>query len=124
MKFILAKEYLYWWPIKIELPDPTNPGKWKTMSYTHQFAGVDEDAAIALGKEIEALPTQEERKTREHDLLIQATRGWRDVVDEDGNEVEYSEEVFRQALQQTWYRVALYSAYANSLASPAARKGN
>ncbi|MER9851249.1 hypothetical protein NKJ55_28815 [Mesorhizobium sp. M0106] len=124
MKFVLVKEYVYWWPVKIELPDPENPGKWKIMSYTHQFVGVDEDEAIALGKEIEALATPEEKKAREHDLLIKASRGWRDVVDEERNPVEYSEEVFRQALQQTWYRVGLYSAYANSLASPAARKGN
>ncbi|MER8964494.1 hypothetical protein NKI25_02020 [Mesorhizobium sp. M0808] len=124
MKFVLAKEYLYWWPIKIELPDPDKPGKWKTMSYTHQFAGVGEDEANALNKEIEALPTAEAKRAREHDLLIKASRGWRDVVGEDGNEVEYSEDVFRDALQQTWYRVALYNAYAASLASPEARKGN
>ncbi|MER8437033.1 hypothetical protein NKH36_16625 [Mesorhizobium sp. M1312] len=124
MKFVLTKEYRYWWPVKIERPDPVNPGKWQVQSYMHEFVGVSEDEAKALNKEIEALSTAEDKRAHEHDLLIKASRNWRDVIDDDKNPVEFSEELLRQALQDTWYRVGLYNAYASSLASPAARKGN
>ncbi|MER9047589.1 hypothetical protein NKH89_09975 [Mesorhizobium sp. M0923] len=124
MKFVLTKEYRYPWPVKIHRPDPVNPGKWQIQSYTHEFVGIGEDDAKALEKEIEDLKTPEERRAREHDLLIKASRGWRDVIDESKNPIEYSEELLRQALQDTWYRVGLYNAYVGSLASPEARKGN
>lgn len=124
MKFVLTKEYRYWWPVKIERPDPVNPGKWQVQSYMHEFVGVSEDEAQALRKEIETLPTDEEKNARQHDLVVKASRNWRDVIDEDKNPIEYSEDLLHQALQDTWYRLGLYNAYANSLASPAARKGN
>ncbi|MER8946094.1 hypothetical protein [Mesorhizobium sp. M0959] len=124
MKFVMTKEYRYWWPVKIERPDPVNPGKWQTQSYTHEFVGVSEDEAKELEKEIAALATAEEKSARQHDLIMKASRNWRDVIDDHKNPVEFTEELLRQALQDTWYRVGLYNAYASSLASPAARKGN
>ncbi|TIV68873.1 MAG: hypothetical protein E5V89_21210 [Mesorhizobium sp.] len=124
MKFVLAKEHLYWWPVTVDMPDPDKPGKWLKFSYTHQFVSVGNDEAIALQKEIAELKDDAEKAARQHDMLVKASRNWRDVVDEDKQEVPFSEEALRAALEHTWYRAGLYNAYFKSLTSDEARKGN
>lgn len=124
MKFKLTTEYLYWWPVTIKLPDETLPGKWTTQTFTMQFAAMTEGRGRALQAEIEALPTEEERNARKHDVLLECARDWRDVTDEHGQPVEFSRDALNQALGIVWFRMAILTAWARSLAGEDARRGN
>jgi len=124
MKFQLSTEYLYWWPVTITLPDENQPGKWVKQNFTMQFAAIDEDRAKEIHAEISALPSEEERNARKHDLLVEACRDWRDVIDGKKQPLPFSRELLVQALGVVWYRTGIYEAWARSLAGEEARKGN
>ncbi|CDX19603.1 conserved hypothetical protein [Mesorhizobium sp. ORS 3359] len=124
MKFKLIDEYTYWWPVTVDMPDPDKPGKVVSQSFTMKFQAMRADDGVAMMKEIAALPTIEERSAKEHEELMRVCKGWRDVVDEKGDEVEFSEAALRAALQFAWFSRGLYKAYARSLAPDEARKGN
>lgn len=123
-KFRLTTEHLYWWPVAIEMPDPDRPGKWTTQSMTMQFASMTSEEARKMSARIAELPTQAERQAAEHDILIACCRDWRDVLDEDGEPLPFSEEALRGALSLVWYRVGIYTAFAKSQQSEAGRRGN
>lgn len=123
MKFVLASEHLYWWPVTVEMPHPDKAGQWVKQSFTMQFAAIDEDDARKKAREIAKMP-EEDRGDHQHDMLISACRNWRDVADENGSDITFSPETLRLALNQPWFRAAVYNAYARSLASDGARKGN
>ncbi|TIV69448.1 MAG: hypothetical protein E5V89_18760 [Mesorhizobium sp.] len=124
MKFKLVDEYTYWWPVPVDMPDPEKPGKIITQSLTMLFQAMPADEAEALVKEIAALPTVEERMARQHDEILRVSKGWRDVVDGNGEDVEFSTEALRAAMQFSWFSRAVYRAYAKSLTPDEARKGN
>lgn len=124
MKFKLIDEYRYWWPVTVEMPDPEKPGKTVKQSFTMQFQPMPADEGEAMLKEIAALPTPEERLSRQHEELMRVCKGWRDVVDDKGDEVDFSTEALKAALQFSWFSRGLYRSYASSLAPDEARKGN
>lgn len=125
MKFVLSPEHVYWWPVKVRLPDPDpkRAGKIVEQEFRMQFVAIPTDEARALAEEIAALPP-EEREEREYDLMLRAARGWSDVYDQDGEELTFSPDLLKSVLQQQFYRVAILRAYADSLTGEAARKGN
>ncbi len=123
MKFVLASEHLYWWPVTVEMPHPDKPGQWVKQSFTMQFAALGEDVANAKARAV-AKMAPEEQADHQNDALIDACRDWRDVTDPSGAEIPFSTELLKQALNQPWFRVGLYNAYGRSLASEGARKGN
>lgn len=123
-KFRLTTEHKYWWPVTIDLPDPDKPGKWTTQSMTMQFVSMTADEARAIQERIDGLPTDKERAEAQHDHLIAASCDWRDVVDDDGEAVPFTQEALRSALSITWYRVAIYRAWAKSQVAEEGRKGN
>lgn len=125
MKFVLSSEHVYWWPVKVKLPDPdpNRAGKIIEQEFRMQFVAIPTDEARALAEEIAALPP-EEREEREYDLMLRAARGWSDVYDQDGEEPPFSPDLLKSVLQQQFYRVAILRAYADSLTGEAARKGN
>lgn len=125
MKFVLAAEHVYWWPVKVKLPDPeqNRAGKIIEQEFRMQFVAIPTDEARALAEEIAALPP-EEREEREYDLMLRAARGWTGVHDQDGEDLTYSPDLLKSMLQIPFYRAAILRAYADSLTGEAARKGN
>lgn len=125
MKFKMTAEHLYWWPVEVQQPstDPKKAGQLETMAMNILFAAIDRDEAKAADEEIAKLPVAE-RAAREFEHLEKAIRGWDEVEDEDGHPVPFSLETFRQAMQRTWFRIAVYKAYAASLAGDEARRKN
>lgn len=124
MKFKMIDEHIYWWPVEVQIPEPDKPGKTVTQSFTMQFKAMGADAGTALLKEIEALPTPEERQARQHEELLRVCQNWRDVTDDKGEDVPFSAEALRSCLQFSWFSRGLYKAYWRSLAPDEARKGN
>lgn len=125
MKFVLTSEHVYWWPVKVKLPDPDQKraGKLIEQEFTIQFAAMPEDEARELAAEIAALP-QAEREARQHEAILVVSRGWAGVFDENGEEVPFSAELLREAIRSPFFRLAIYNAYFASTSGEAARKGN
>ncbi|MBE0695073.1 MAG: hypothetical protein IH590_18500 [Aquamicrobium sp.] len=124
MKFVLTSEHVYWWPVKVRLPDPDpkRAGKIVEQEFMMQFAAISSDEARAVMEEIAALP-EAERAEREHDLMLRVARDWSGVYAQDG-EVAFSPDVLKSMLGIGFYRLAIYRAYNDSMTGEAARKGN
>lgn len=124
MKFSLVDDYAYFWPVTVDRPDPDNPGRWVAEDFEMEFTAMDQDEAEALQNEIMALPA-EKRAARQHDQILKVARGWRGIVDDDGEEIAFSRERLEKMLKAgAWYRLGIYRAYYASLSKDEARKGN
>lgn len=123
MKFKITDTYTYWWPVDVILPDPDKPGKTIKQSFEVQFEAIGADESEKLLEEIAKLPAEEQRK-RQHAELIRVTKNWRGVTDGSDEDVAFTEELFRAALQRSWFSRGVYRAYATSLMPDEARKGN
>ena len=125
MRFNPTAEHTYWWPIKIVKPHPEKSGQWLTESFEMRFASVSSDEAERISKQIAELKTDEERAEHEHDQLLNVSRDWRGVEDDDKQPVPYTREMLLAMLKAApWYRAGIYSSYARSLVRDEARKGN
>ncbi len=125
MKFVPTAEYTYWWPIKVRLPHPEKSGQWMVESFEMQFVAIDQDKAQAIADEIGEIKDVKDRQAREHDQLLNACRDWRGVVDNDKQQVPFSQELLVTMLKTgPWYRQGIYESYARSLFSDEVRKGN
>lgn len=124
MKFSLVEDYTYFWPVTVDRPDPENAGRWVAEDFEMEFTAMSQDQAEALDLELLNLPA-DQRAARQHDHLLKVARGWRGVVDNDGEEVTFSRERLEKMLKAAaWYRLAIYKAYQASLHKDEARKGN
>jgi hypothetical protein len=126
MKFKVTAEHLYWWPIKVRLPnpDPKRAGTFVEQEFKMQFAGLPLDEAKAIENEIKQLPA-EEREEREHEHIIRVARDWNeDVVGEDDQPIPFNVETLRELLQSVWVRKAIYVGWAQSQTGEEARRKN
>ena len=124
MKFTLAKTYRFWWPVEVRMPDPDNPGRVVKQTLKIQFEPKPRDEVIAAQEHYDTLNTARERADHEREQLLAVVKNWDDVVDEDGGAIAFSAEAFDQALQTSWFRTAVYAAYADCLNGNEVRLGN
>ena len=124
MKFILTETNQYWWPVKVQMPDRNNPGKFITYELEVLFEPESQDKALDRLEEGSKLTSPRARMEHERKQLFDVCRDWRGVEDEDGNAYKFTPENFRRALNQSWFRRAIYNAYADSLNGEEARLGN
>ncbi|HBS99194.1 MAG TPA: hypothetical protein DEB47_04870 [Citreicella sp.] len=125
MKFKLAKSYRYWWPVTIRQPDPDNAGKLVEMKLKLLFEPSNREEVLESQKRFSELASEAERMEHETAQYLRVVKGWDDVVDEDdGQQVPFSEELFRQALSHSWFRAGVERAYVESLLGEEARLGN
>lgn len=124
MKFVQTTEYVYSWPMNVKLPHPDKAGHWKVETFRMQFAAVPNDRAKEIIEEIAALKPAD-REARQHDSLLEAARGWEDVVDENKQPIPFSREMLLEVLNAgPWYRDGIYKSWWKSLQSDEARLGN
>lgn len=124
MKFVLETTHRYWWPVKVRIPDPEMAGKIIEQTLKIQFEPKGRDEALASQEVYEALTSAKDRADHEQKQLMDVCKGWDDVVGADKSSVAFTEENFRLALQHSWFRTAVYQAYADSLNGQEARLGN
>jgi len=124
MKFVLETTYRYWWPVKVRIPDPETAGKILEQTLKIQFEPQGRDEALAAQELYDSLPTVKERADHEHAQLLLVCQNWDDVVAKDGGAISFTAENFQSALQRSWFRTAVYQAYADSLNGQEARLGN
>lgn len=125
MKFQLTETDRYWWPVTVRVPDPNTAGKVVEQTFNMQFEPVSRDEAIAHEEGYATCKSAAERVSHERNHLMRIAKGWNeDVVGPDNKPVPFTEETFRQALQKSWFRIAVFNAYAESLNGEEARLGN
>jgi len=124
MKFKLTPIHRYWWPVPVSIPNPDAPGDFVTQVLKVQFEAQSREDALASQERYAKLKTVRERACHEHDEMKAIVRNWDDVVDDDGGAVAFSQDALESALQQAWFRKALYLAYAASLNGEEPRLGN
>lgn len=124
MKFKLVENYTYWWPVKVSIPNPDRPGKFVNQSFDVKFKALPKSEADTMRDEFSRLETEEERNKHQDDLLHRVCSDWRGVEDDAGEEAEFTSSSFLQAMEWSWFRTAVYLAFAESLAGDQARKGN
>ena len=123
-KFKITDQYLYWWPVKVEVPSERNSGKLDTQAFEVQFRALPSDEVQRITDEIAAITDPKERAAREHETLVEAVKDWRDVEDDNGNEVNFSEENLRALLRWPFVRTGFYRAYSASISGDKNRLGN
>ncbi|WP_174800680.1 hypothetical protein [Martelella limonii] len=124
MKFVLLDCNRYWWPVKVRMPDTENPGKFVTYELEIQFEAESQDRAMERLEAAAKLTSPRERMEHERKHLFEVCKDWRGVEDEDGHTWTFSPDNFRRAINQSWFRQAIYTAYAESLNGEEARLGN
>ena len=115
MKFVLVEKHLYWWPVTVRVPDPDQPGKFAEQELQVQFEARRQEEAVALQEAYARLSTPRERAEAEIAELRAICQGWDGVVDGNGNPVPFSEETFARALDQSWFRAGVWTAYHQSV---------
>lgn len=126
MKFVLTKKHLYWWPVTVAVPHPdqARAGEMLEMTFRMQFEALPRDEAKAIYEQAKSLPAGE-AEAQSHADLMRVVQGWDDdVIDDDGRPIPFSPEALQQLLQISWYRLAVYRAWAASQVGEAARRGN
>lgn len=126
VKFVVTKTHLYWWPVKVRMPnpDPRRAGDVQEFTFKAQFEAIGTEEADEIIAELNALPAADRGK-RQHDLLLRVVKGWNeDVIDEDKNPIEFSEAVFRDLLDMGWFAAGMWRAWGDSQRAEGGRRGN
>ena len=123
MEFVLSDEPIrYWWPVAVAIPHPEKPGAILKQELQVLFEAEDQDEAVARQEVFLQLESNADRIEAEKKHLLSKIHDWKGVVAKDKAQVPFSEENLRRALQQSWFRIGVYEALAESLNGKAARK--
>ncbi|KMO39611.1 hypothetical protein [Methylobacterium aquaticum] len=121
--FVVASQRLFWWPVTVSIPHPTEAGRQEKHTFDMQFRALPQDEARRIDEERNALP-EDEQAARMFDFIHQVAVGWRDVVAEDKTDVPFSRELLEQQLQFPWFRDGILRAYEEAVTGGEARLGN
>lgn len=121
--FVIAPKRLFWWPVTVGIPHPDTAGVIEEHTFEMQF----EALSLERGREIDAERNRlsaDERDARSFDFLFEIAKGWRDIVDADGNDVPFSREALEAQLNIAWFRTGVLAAYERAMTGQQARLGN
>lgn len=106
--FILKKIESYFWPVKIQLPK--SGGGFSNHEFQALFKRIPQS-------DLKKLIEGEEGKAPTDKAFCEAVMiGWKDVKDEEGNDLEFSDETFNQLLEIPQVAQTLVNAYVDSIA--------
>ncbi|WP_264047480.1 hypothetical protein [Methylobacterium flocculans] len=121
--FVVAAKRLFWWPVEVKVPHPEKAGEFQEHTFEMQF----EAMSLERGREIDAarnaLPA-DKRDAFNFDYIFELTKGWRDIVDADGEAVPFTRENLEAQLGFAWFRTGVLAAYEQAITGQAARLGN
>jgi len=120
--FVTTDEYFFWWPVTVHRPSRVNPGELTEEVLKVEFEALGDDELDKITEEIAALPTEKERRARQHDVLLRVVRNWAEVEDADKRSVPFTTERLAAEIRHPSFRTALYLAYAEATAG--ARRKN
>jgi hypothetical protein len=124
MQFQLVKNHRYWWPVNVRIPDPETAGKIIEQTLKIEFEAEDRDVSAARASRYRELTDPKDILNHEVKLMTEVCKNWDDVIDPQKAPVPFTEDNFASALNQEWFRNAVFLAYGESLAGEEARLGN
>ena len=114
MAFVLTAHTSYWWPVEVRLPDPHEPGQMVRQTFRAKFHPLLLDRAIAAEQAMKEEADPAAYSALECQTLRELVLDWAEVVNDAGEPVAFSAEVFEVALQRQWFRQALFHAFYQS----------
>jgi hypothetical protein len=124
MKFKLVDDLVFWWPVKVSIPDTTKPGQFVEQELEIEFEALSQNEAQELDKLLLDADSVTARLDRENILLRRVCRDWRGVVGENDQPIGFSSDALNKALGFGWFRTGVYLAYASAMAGDQARLKN
>jgi len=124
MKFTLSKSRRFWWPVKVRIPDPEQPGKVIEQVLRVQFEPKSREALLVAQETAAQLKTMRELTEHETREALAIVKNWDDVVGDDGQLIPFSPANLELALQETWFRRGINEALSESMNGEEARLGN
>ena len=103
MAFVRKKVKTFKWPVEVEEPSNTKPGKFEKSEFTAIFKRVKMS-------ELEGVTDAESAS-----LLKKVLVGWEGIKDEDGKDVAYSDKTRSQLFDDPYVLRAVINAYTESL---------
>lgn len=123
-QFVLAESARYWWPVTVRVPDEKRPGELVQQKLRVQFQPTSRDEALRAVEERASITAARDLIEHDRSQIETVVTDWSGVVDPDGNDVPFSRDALRMAIDQSWFRTAIERAYAESLYGEAGRLGN
>lgn len=120
MQFVVTKEHLYWWPIKVSMPSADDAGEVQSFEFQMRFRALARSRVAEIDAEAAQNPGI--------DIIGQTVRevsvGWdQNVVDEHRAPVPFSKETLAEAMENGWFTKAVWNAYVASIKDDP-KKGN
>ena len=119
MAFVLKQSSSYVWPVTVKLP--INGGKFEKQTFDAEFKRLPQTRINKLQVEVQARVKSSERNETVDDSITDQSIaeelliGWSGVLDEDGDEVPYTESMKQQLLDIPTLASAIIVAYFDSL---------
>lgn len=114
MAFVLKQSgSTYFWPVRIDVP--ADGGRFKRETFEVEFESIAQS-------ELEKLTQQAAEETIKNiDFARRVVVGWREIIDDEGNEMPFSTSSFEQILDVPMVAGAIASAYFESVAGRQAK---
>lgn len=124
--FKLQDDFTYRWPVKVQVPSLTTPGKFEIFQFIAHFEAWTKEDAEAFDKALKAqFDAEAPGPTVDPDEILKTVlKGWDDVFGPDEKPVEFNEATRDLMLSKPWNRIALYEAWNASVDPKARRAGN
>ena len=119
MAFVLKQSSSYVWPVTVKLP--INGGKFEKQTFDAEFKRLPQTRINKLQVEVQArIKSSERNETADDSISDQSIAeelliGWSGVLDEDGDEVPFTESMKQQLLDIPTMATAIVVAYFDSL---------
>jgi len=124
MALVLKQKEPYRWPLKITLP--TDDGKRVTESFTGIFAWLNQSRIEEIRRTVRmqsmGLADPDQQEIDDISAAKEVLVGWADVLDDEGDEVPFSDRALDQLLQLPTVAGQIVKQWQQSL--EAAKKGN
>ena len=119
MAFVLKQSSSYVWPVTVKLP--ISGGKFEKQTFDAEFKRLPQARINKIQIEVQARIKSSERNEATDDSISDQSIadelliGWSGVLDEDGDEVPFSESMKQQLLDLPTMATAIIVAYFDSL---------
>ena len=125
MAFVLKQSNSYTWPVSVKLP--ADGGKFEKQTFDAQFKRLPQGRINEIQVDVQTrIKASERNETLEGSISDQSIAdellvGWSGVVDGDGDEILFSEELKEQLLDISTVASAIIVAYFDSLTGSKAK---
>lgn len=107
MAFVLKRSDSFFWPISFDVPE--DGGKHKRQTFDAEFRRLPQSRLKELGDLLG------QGEISDSDAVAEMLCGWRGVMDDENEEVPFSDGMMRQLLDVPFMAATIFEAYTDSL---------